>query len=346
MSFVTGLAGPAAAAVGCGQVITTNTTLTSNVGPCAGNGLVIDGKNITVDLNGFSVIGAAPSSGGGVGIRLAHTTAVVVRNGTVTGFGAGVVVRGGAGNTVANLTVTGNAGPAVVGADFGDGILVDTSASNKITGNVVSHNGPYDGIGVIGSSTANQIAGNRVEYNDVVGAFGQPRTVGILITSGSASDAVSATTIVNNVVRANAANGIELFLLTRNTTVRDNTVEANGFDNTDRGDSSVGRAVGNAGIVLGDGSSGADVQRNEVHGNAGGGILSLGCCGGPFELKTGRNRIVGNNAANNLASPANTSFAKDLGDAFPDCDHNTWNDNRWGTGGYFPACTATGGTGP
>src|ERR671915_2326466 len=91
----TTLVGTASAAhVGCGQTITQNTVLDSNVGPCSGDGIIIGANNITLDLNGFTVSGTA-APGEGAGILLESRTGVTVRNGTVTLFDAGVVVDGG-----------------------------------------------------------------------------------------------------------------------------------------------------------------------------------------------------------------------------------------------------------
>ena len=51
-----------AAHVGCGQVITTNTTLDSNVGPCPGNGIINRAEIVNHNLNWYSLIGVDSSS--------------------------------------------------------------------------------------------------------------------------------------------------------------------------------------------------------------------------------------------------------------------------------------------
>ncbi|MCA1696970.1 MAG: hypothetical protein LC749_20880, partial [Actinobacteria bacterium] len=66
----------AATRVACGATITRSTTLTANVGPCHGDGIVVAASNITLDLHGHRVFGdAAPEATGDfAGIRLQRTS--------------------------------------------------------------------------------------------------------------------------------------------------------------------------------------------------------------------------------------------------------------------------------
>ncbi|HSH62021.1 MAG TPA: hypothetical protein VK988_20710 [Acidimicrobiales bacterium] len=41
----------------CGQTLTTNPTLDSNVGLCSWPGIIVGADNITLNLNGFEVFG-------------------------------------------------------------------------------------------------------------------------------------------------------------------------------------------------------------------------------------------------------------------------------------------------
>lgn len=81
------------AALTCGQTVTRNTVLSHDLGPCAGDGVVVSADGITVNLNGHRVLGTSGPADN-VGIRLRRTTGVVVSGGTVTGFGAGVAHHG------------------------------------------------------------------------------------------------------------------------------------------------------------------------------------------------------------------------------------------------------------
>lgn len=164
-----------AASLRCGAVITASTSLSHDIGPCAGDGIVIGADNITLDLNGHTIFGTpGPGDGTRAGIRLPSRTGVSVVGtkrtgrppGTVRDFDAGVFVNGGRGNTIRSLVVRDNIGPLDANAMLGDGIVLFHSSANKIVGNVVAHNGRFDGIGVLGlGSNDNTIEANRVEDN-------------------------------------------------------------------------------------------------------------------------------------------------------------------------------------
>jgi len=162
----------APAAVSCGQAITSNTKLTSNVGPCAGDGLVVQADNVTLNLNGFKVYGAnGPEETNG--IRLQTVTGVTVKNGTVTGFDAGVNIMGGSGNALTGLAVHDNINDNITTDNpdedcaFGDGITTTDSDGNLIRNNSVIHNGPFSGISLVGDSDGNLVNRNEVTDNNV-----------------------------------------------------------------------------------------------------------------------------------------------------------------------------------
>ncbi len=71
----------------CGAVITVSTALANNIGPCkSGDGLIIKGSNISVDLRGHTVTGShqgAVSKTQQVGIDLRGVTCDTVANGTL-----------------------------------------------------------------------------------------------------------------------------------------------------------------------------------------------------------------------------------------------------------------------
>ena len=168
------VAAPAGAAppLRCGSVITQSTTLQGNIGPCAGNGLVVKGDNIELNLGGFTVSGKNGSAETS-GVLLDHVTGTTVRNGTVTGFDAGVNVVGGSGNTVRQVmardNINDNTGSQTNrnACVLGDGITTDGSDGNTITANTVLHNGPYSGISLLQDSDNNTVSNNTVENNNV-----------------------------------------------------------------------------------------------------------------------------------------------------------------------------------
>ncbi|MCA1683808.1 MAG: right-handed parallel beta-helix repeat-containing protein, partial [Actinobacteria bacterium] len=164
--------------VSCGSVITQNTTLDSDIGPCPGDGLVVTASNITLDLNQRRIF-AANGAGDNAGIRLLNVTGVTVMNGTVEGFDAGVFILNGSGNVVRGMTVRNNINdmiPTPQGTpnpcDLGDGIAVQNADNNSIDGNLVVNNGPFGGISLVEDSDGNQIRGNTVQDHKVRGVSG------------------------------------------------------------------------------------------------------------------------------------------------------------------------------
>ena len=167
---------PAAANhIACGTVVTSSITLDGNIGPCTGDGLVVQGNGFTVNLNGFSIIGSNTtntSSSEQAGIHMIGATNVTVRNGTVRNFDAGVVVHHGSGNTVTGITAQDNANHVVrTGAlnpcEFADGILVLDSDNNRIQSNQAYRNGPFGGINIVGDSDNNLVTGNMSSDNSI-----------------------------------------------------------------------------------------------------------------------------------------------------------------------------------
>lgn len=174
------------------MIITADTTLTSDVGPCDGHGIVIRTDNITLDLNGHRVTGAKRVMEQ-AGVLLDGVTGVTVKNGEVSGFDAGVSIEGGGNNTVTGMNVHDNVndmiepvnprsilvsfppGPtpeqahaiAVVSCSYGDGITTFNSDENLIEGNTVVGNGPYGGITLVEDSNKNVVRNNHVADNDL-----------------------------------------------------------------------------------------------------------------------------------------------------------------------------------
>jgi parallel beta-helix repeat protein len=107
-------AGALATHVSCGDIITTDTTLDSDLIDCPGNGILIGADSITLDLNGHTIDGGS-SSGNGVA-NVAHLEATI-EGGTIQGFSVGVrlgtgplgdILPSADGNTVRNLAISGN----------------------------------------------------------------------------------------------------------------------------------------------------------------------------------------------------------------------------------------------
>ncbi|CAN5192883.1 hypothetical protein BH18ACT4_BH18ACT4_05060 [soil metagenome] len=242
-SVVVGLVGvPAldgvasAVPIECGSIITQDTVLTEDVGPCAGDGLVIVANNVTLDLAGYQVFGT-DDQGNSAGILLQNVRGVRVTLGTVREFDAGIVVARGRNNTIQYMTVHDNHSEQFVAespeqALLGDGIVVVSSSYNRINRNLVRDNGPFSGITVLTETdgdgvsgplpTGNLISNNVVTHNAVPDVcpssgefFGGPCTPGEAVFNENVGIRVEGpgatfTTIARNTVTASGRDGVSV----------------------------------------------------------------------------------------------------------------------------------------
>jgi parallel beta helix pectate lyase-like protein len=215
-----------AATINCGDVVRQNTVLDADMGPCQGDGIVVMGDGVTLDLGGHTVSG----SGSGVGIRIVGRSTRVT-NGTLTGFADGVFVTS-AFNTLERLVITGNGtGLSVFQSSLNvvrqtsirnnrsDGVVIFRSTDNSIHRSVISGNGG-NGVRIesLGGLTT-RASGNRVEGNSISGNVGS----GVVVTPHS-----DFATIGGNVIRTNGGHGIYLGTPYMGARVTDNIV----LDNT------------------------------------------------------------------------------------------------------------------
>lgn len=323
-----------AAHVGCGSVITTDTVLDSDIGPCASDGVIAGASGITIDLNGHSVSGTPGAGNDGVGVRIAEHSEVTVTNGTIQHFDAGVAIIKGAKNTVSGVTVRDNVGnPAT--SDFGDGIALASTSNNTIVNNTIERNGPFSGVSVFqlgafaladeesqaarhsngsgGAALKNVIQGNTIRDNNIR-RCGTTRCInadiGVRLEPGSKQNTVTANTITGS-----GLDGIQVFGTSIYNTITSNNVNGNGFNiETHRKGS---------GILVGRSADNNTVASNTVNLNAVDGI-SLA----PI---SGFNTVVHNTALNNNVTMSPTGFDLEDGTLSPPCGNNFWGHNTYGT---------------
>jgi parallel beta-helix repeat protein len=154
LAAIAAFAAPAQAAPGCGETVTSDTTLTQGITGCSGDGLVIGADGVDLDLAGHTIEG----KGLGVGVRNDGHDNVTVTNGTIAKFDYGVVLRPGAGeNLVQGLTLRENENMALKLSDAdGNGIR-----DNQLVGS------KRNGLVLLNGSTSNDLAGNRVDTTAV-----------------------------------------------------------------------------------------------------------------------------------------------------------------------------------
>jgi parallel beta-helix repeat protein len=152
-AFVAFGAGPAHANhVSCGDTITADTTLDSDLIDCPDNGIVIGADNITLDLNGHTMDGdnelIDPCPGDDfcdAGVANDGHKGVTIKGGKIREFGSGVFVFGVKHNSLRNLHASRN---------IFNGITIGNSVRSGVKGSLTSANGletDFPGIAVFGS---------------------------------------------------------------------------------------------------------------------------------------------------------------------------------------------------
>jgi parallel beta-helix repeat protein len=148
----------------CGDTITADTTLDSDLVDCPNNGIVIGADGITLDLNGHRIDGDGAEFADcpknqfcDVGVLSDRHDGVTVRDGSTREFGFGVFVAGARHSQVRGISATKN---DVFGA------VVAKSTRSEIRNGSFSHNvAPEgDGIGLFGSDHI-KVAGNSIKGN-------------------------------------------------------------------------------------------------------------------------------------------------------------------------------------
>jgi parallel beta-helix repeat protein len=256
-----------AAHVGCGAVVTQDTTLDSDLVDCPANGVHIAGSGVTLDLAGHTIDGA----GGAFGVvTTGRSFGVTVTGGRVRGFHIAVAGEGGGQFVARDLEVSGSHNGIRLGTtsavvarvlawgNDGSGLNMSGSRNVLVIDSVMVANGAGVSAPAVGSSRLERnffgwntfhglrgagmsdsvLLGNRVHANG---------TVGIRLEEGSSGNVLS-----GNRVSGSGTDGIMLAedsgdnRLERNRSVRNG---ADGFDLAGAGATLVrNRADRNAGL--------------------------------------------------------------------------------------------------
>jgi parallel beta-helix repeat protein len=315
----------------CGTIITEDTVLGADIGPCGdlvsepghtpgGHGLVIGADGVTLDLNGHTIFGL----GGSVvlhqaaGVKVDGHSGVTILGGTVRDFFHGVQVINGAHNTVFDIRSIDNT--------TGNGIVLQNVRDSRVVGNTVINSGGFGGISVFDGRRPEQLddlpSGNNTVADNVVDqADNRASTTGISLENGSGHG------VVNNTVTRSSADGIALHGSSNPLpgsgrvlpAVTNSVVTGNAVTNNGRNAAAIPAPV--AGIALrtntttGLGADGNQIVQNQVENNADHGIL----------VASRNNQIVGNRSLGNAVN--------DLHDAnvAPPCDNKTWRSKVFAT---------------
>ena len=201
---------PAAAEPTEPMILTSDTTLSEDhTGP-----IIIASNDITLDCGGHTVSGSFPDTG----ILVEGRTGVTVENCHVTGFAAGIRLRGAYQNTLAsNLLVSNTDGVDLL--QSGENNLVDNqarsngigfylsgSAANNLSDNIAEGNGPAF---YLDSSAGNTLDHNTANHNTI--GYRLVASSGNTLANNQGSDNNTDYSLQfsdNNILQANTANGL------------------------------------------------------------------------------------------------------------------------------------------
>jgi hypothetical protein len=252
--------------VGCGAMVSADTTLDSDLIDCPGNGIEIAASDVTLDLGGHTIDGTGPGLGVVTGPGSSRVTVV---NGTVRGFQTDMRLGPGSSYVVRDVSLydshVGLLLPQVAGA------LVERISASGISGSAIhapSSRGVTavrnhlfannSGMGGIGFADG-LIAHNIVEDNAFYGFFflqatgtvfdrnviQRNGTFGISLGEGSAGNLIT-----RNRIARSGMDGVALFVEAGPSTLEHNRSDSNaddGFDIAVAGTTLVdNKAFGNA----------------------------------------------------------------------------------------------------
>jgi len=184
-----------AAHVSCGDTITNDTTLDSNLLNCPTNGIVIGVNDITLDCQGHIISG----SGGGSGILAVSRQNITIKNCVVQNFFEGIKFSSTTQSQLVNNIAQNNQG---------DGFILSLSSNNNLTSNTANNNN----FGFhLSSSSNNILASNIANANNGEGFFLVSSSNNTLTfnaaNNGIIGNGFSLSSSSNNILISNTANG-------------------------------------------------------------------------------------------------------------------------------------------
>jgi parallel beta-helix repeat protein len=259
-------AGQASAShLSCGDTITADATLDSDLVDCPNNGIVIGADDITLDLNGHTIDGddalvepCPENETCDVGVANDGHDGVTIKNGVVTDFGPGVFVFKARHNRLRDLAAVENTFPGIVLSRFANsrverstasrngttttdspGLVLFESDDNRITHSTLSDNSDV-GLVSLADSDQNHISHNEARGNTLDGIVieGDRNEIvrnrlvrnggGILITTVTRGEKAVGNMIVRNEVRNARTSGIGVDNSPKRTLIKGNHVVGSG----------------------------------------------------------------------------------------------------------------------
>ena len=191
----------------CGQVLDQSVKLTSNLECNDSDGLIVGVSDITIDLNGHTIIGPGPESSK-VGIMVPNHANVIIQDGSIEGFQAGVLASGADALMIDRVNFEGNQ----IGAFATGSTLVEIQKSlfdqNQIgvaahsTQNAMITMNTFDGNTMAGITLVNSDDAQITKNNVAAGENG------LFIDNQSNNNEIAFNNILMNTMDINNANGL------------------------------------------------------------------------------------------------------------------------------------------
>ena len=191
----------------CGQLVQGDVKLSSNL-ICKGDGIIVNGNNTTIDMNGYSLKGPGMNSNK-VGIMVGGQNNVTVSgNGIISGFQSGIYVSGSSkvythevnvNNNKVAFYFTGTQYPQISNNMANNntiGVALHSSKNAEVTYNQMSQN-RLSGVTLI--NTGNSV----IHGNNILNTSN-----GIFLDTQSSSNKIDFNNVFNNILDINNANNL------------------------------------------------------------------------------------------------------------------------------------------
>ena len=297
----------AATAVHCGDTITHDTRLTSDLRNCPGTALTVAADGVTLDLGGHLLDGT--NAAGSEGVAVDGHRQVRIVNGSVRDFRFnGVALRNSPRSAVQGVTVRQIGAGGEEGEDVSAGIFVQGSDDVLLDRNTVSNAVTAyqsDGIVVLGSKRP-QISGNdssRNAFNGLVVVQSPGARVSGNRIAGNQNSGIivfdsPSVTVARNVSsdQVNPDTGGIVLIATTQDAVLGNRLSGNNLGIDLEAGTTASRVAGNDVQGGGDGIGVLDSDRNSVTGNDVHDLPGVGIVLDEFFLEAGshENAVAGN----------------------------------------------------
>jgi len=203
---------PLAISPSCGQVITQNVVLTSNLNCADTDGLIVNAGDVVIDLNGHTISGpdidSDTQTSSKVGIMIPNVNNVVVQDGTIEGFQAGVLMTGSQNVEVKGMVIKNNqiglfsTGASIVNAHLSIimnnqiGIAGHSTQQSTFEDNIIFQN-TLAGITLVNSDNSVVTLNSITESGN-----------GLYIDNQSTQNTVNFNNVLLNTIDVNNANGL------------------------------------------------------------------------------------------------------------------------------------------